>query len=139
MSFVTRPLAVLSTTVILLAATGTNSLAQKRTPLTRDLLRSPGHSLHEQAEDLTFSLLSDFVLVVLGSTFAGLVLSVIARRGTTLWLPGIVVSLLVASQGWFALRAWSRWNHRTHLRLGLDAELATGQVNRPGFPGDSIT
>ena len=33
MSFVTRPLAVLSTTVILLAATGTNSLAQKRTPL----------------------------------------------------------------------------------------------------------
>ena len=33
MPFVTRPLAVLSTAIILLAATGTNSLAQKRTPL----------------------------------------------------------------------------------------------------------
>jgi quercetin dioxygenase-like cupin family protein len=33
MRFVTRPLAVFSATIILLAATGSNSLAQKRTPL----------------------------------------------------------------------------------------------------------
>jgi quercetin dioxygenase-like cupin family protein len=33
MSFVTRPLATISTAIILLAATGSSSLAQKRTPL----------------------------------------------------------------------------------------------------------
>jgi len=77
---------------ILLALRWMSRRRWKRSPLTRDLLRSPGQWLRQEVDDLTLALVSDFATLAVVSSFAGLLFSMVDRPGTTLWMYGAAIA-----------------------------------------------
>lgn len=112
---------------VLLALRWTTRLGGKRSPLTRDLLRSPGQSLREQVDNLTLALMSDFACLATVSSFAGLIFTMLDRPGTSVWTYGVVIVLVIGVFGFYVIALWRRWQRRTDLRLALDGEMATGE------------
>lgn len=112
---------------IMLALRWTSRRSRKRTPLTRDLLRSPGSSLREQVEDLTLELMSDVTCMVFVSSVTALVFSMADRPGSSTWMYGVAMVLLIGGLGFFAIGLVRHWKRRTRLRLALDGEMATGE------------
>jgi hypothetical protein len=123
--------------------------AEKRSPISKDLLRSPGHSLREQIDELT----SDVGIEVMAlAIFPLLVLALYLAQGRAMKeLPLLPAIYLVAVLGFigFRIRKLLRLGHRLdHLRAGYDAELAVGQeldqLMRQGarvfhdFPGENF-
>jgi hypothetical protein len=72
----------------------TSRHGQKRSPLTRDLLRAPGQSLRDQVEDITLSLVSDVMTLALVSSFAALALAMVDRPGRSAYAYPLVIILL---------------------------------------------
>jgi hypothetical protein len=113
--------------LVLSALRWTSRHGQKRSPLTRDLLRSPGQSLREQVEDITLTLVSDVMCLALVSSFGALGLSMLDRPARSAYAYPVVMTLLIGGVGFFAISLWRRWTHRARLRLALDGEMATGE------------
>jgi hypothetical protein len=106
--------------------------ALRRSPLTKNLLRSPGHSVREQLDEATSDLgfdvmgLALFPILVIALYFAQQ--QALGTRAATLsWLLPIyggAVAVFIAYQ----VRKLVRAGHRIDdLRAGYDAELAVGQ------------
>jgi len=98
----------------------------RRSPLIRQLLRSPGESLRTQIEDITvdiiFFLMSLFVIPLL---FYSIYLSQILGGGKA-GTPVIILSA-IASFVSCTIKLWKLFKLRNRLSLGLDCELAVGQ------------
>lgn len=95
-----------------------------------DMLRSPGESLNEQIQDLTFDILMYLFLI---PTCSVLIYSMII---TEYFSSGnqvnIIISLsyfvtIVGGGSYLTTRVFKLFKHRNHLRLGYDCELAVGQ------------
>lgn len=103
---------------------------RRRSPLTQDLLRTPGHALREELEDKRLDLAFDFAMLtfvpVLPLAFLQ-VHSLIVGKATPLPTIAIVVLAALALFAWQIRRMLRRRVEMDHLRLGLDAELAVGQ------------
>ena len=113
--------------------------AKRRSPLTKDLLRSPAHSLREELDDLrwdmVFYLMMGAVLplVLYAGYLQQLILGVTAS-----WLH--IGLLVIAGAGFTAyatFRVIKAVRQAYRLRLGIDAELAAGEelnkLVRDGF------
>lgn len=104
--------------------------AARKSPLTEDLLRGPGHTIREQVEELRLDFAMDLVLLMVIPT------SLLAFYLATLQVKGLANPRFIA---WvFVLMAvgllvhMARKLHLTSLKLdtlrkGLDAEMAVGQ------------
>jgi hypothetical protein len=113
--------------------------AKRRSPLTRDLLRSPGHSLREQLDELRWDMTTylSMGMVMPLALYAGhLQQQVLGVRASPLHI-GL---LLVAGIGFVAhatIRVTKAVRSAHRLKLGIDAELAAGeelnQLMREGF------
>lgn len=125
--------------------------AVRRSPLTQNQLRGPGHGLRDQLEELRIDAMSDVAMLsVLPILFVALHLfqSYVLRHNesTFRWV------LLTLSVGGFVFvllrRLVKRFHQADKLRLGLDAEIAVGQeldqLMRKGavvfhdFPGEKF-
>jgi hypothetical protein len=125
--------------------------ARRRSPIGRDLLRGPGHSLREQLElagtDLSFDLAQLMVVPLL-------MLSMFLAQGHVLGLTRVMhlspvyAAFALAFIGWAVRRLWQAGTRLDNLKAGYDAELAVGQeldqLMRRGavvfhdVPGDSF-
>lgn len=106
--------------------TGTN----RRSPLTRNLLRGAGDSLRPQLEALAFDMLGLACLLVM---FPLLVYSIWiselhfgSARLTTVAMVVIAVATL-AALGFISYRLWKVIERRRTLQLAFDGEMAIGQ------------
>ena len=103
---------------------------QRRSPLTSDLLRTPGHALREQLEQLRIDLGMDSALLMLVPMFP-LAYFQIHTMLTGKVVPFglvVVVMLMAAAFTVGQIRKMLRNAEKLdRLRLGLDAEMAVGQ------------
>lgn len=103
---------------------------RRRSPLTADLLRSPGQSLREDLEEQRSDATSDLLVLML---VPSLMLAVFyVQAALTGRLPSLVVlvvpAAIVAAVVAHRIRVlYRRSEQMDRLRLGLDAELAVGQ------------
>jgi len=104
--------------------------AARRSPITTELLRTPGHALRDQLEELRVDVAFD----VASLTFVPALLLAFfyLHASTTGRMPSLVVHVIVlaAGTGFIAYQIRSllrRSAQMDNLRLGLDAELAAGQ------------
>jgi hypothetical protein len=111
----------------------------KRSPLTQDLLRSPGESLREQLSDIGFD-----ISFALGYSAMPLLLAYVVYLST--WVfeakePSLVVIGTSAVLGiggvvWLGRKLWIALELRRNLTLGYEAEVAVGQeLNQLGLSG----
>lgn len=103
--------------------------SSKRSPLTRDLLRTPGQSLRTQLDDVTGDIGAYLaVLPVIPVTVYAMVMT-----QTSLGHPpgpvafGLMVLFVLGSMGYFLGKLILLFRKRRDLALGLDAELAVGE------------
>lgn len=101
--------------------------AQKRNPLTRDLLRSPGYSLRQQVEDITLDGVADVACLMLVPAMAAFVFAMMESPSRHWGMYAGVVLLLIGGVGFFTMRLARRWKRLIQLRLALDGEMATGE------------
>jgi hypothetical protein len=103
---------------------------RRRSPLTADLLRGPGHALREKLEDLRIDIGMDTILLTVVPTLPLAyfqIHSLISGRPIGFWTVGVT---LIGAAGFvvFQIRTLLRTAaEMDKLRLGLDAELAVGQ------------
>jgi Nuclease-related domain len=104
--------------------------AQRRSPIGKDLLRGPGHSLREQLEVAGTDLGFDLALLMVVPL---LVLSLFLAQGHVLGLPRVMhlapiyAVLTLAFIVWAVRKLWEAGARLDHLKAGYDAELAVGQ------------
>jgi hypothetical protein len=103
---------------------------RRRSPLTTELLRSPGHALREKLEDMRIDVGMDTMLLMVVPMFPLAYFQVHSHLTGQLVAPWVVVvtlvlvAVLVAIQIRKLLRLSEEMDK---VRLGLDAELAVGQ------------
>jgi hypothetical protein len=102
----------------------------RRSPLTRHLLRSPGHSLMIQVEDIRSDILATImILSIMPVLFYSMFISGRyfgpSRPGD--WTPYIYVAAALGIVVYFSMRLRRSLKERNALRLGLDCEMAVGQ------------
>ncbi|TAL56191.1 MAG: NERD domain-containing protein, partial [Nanoarchaeota archaeon] len=98
----------------------------RRSPLTRQLLRSPGESLRTQIEDITADILFFLMLIfVIPLLFYSIYLSEIlsGKEGGL----SIITLFTAAAIGFCMIKLWKMLKLRNLLFLGLDCELTVGQ------------
>jgi Nuclease-related domain len=104
--------------------------ARRRSPIGRDLLRGPGHSLQEQLEAAGTDLGFDLALLMIVPL---LMLSVFLAQGHLLGLSRMMhLALLYAVLAlafilWAVRKLWKAGTQLDNLKAGYDAELAVGQ------------
>jgi hypothetical protein len=101
-----------------------------RSPLTADLLRSPGQTLREELEERRSDSMADLLTLMIVPLLPLAIFYV--QTAFTKRLPslGILAVVAVAVAAFFAHRVrllYRRGEQMDRLRLGLDAELAVGQ------------
>ncbi len=104
--------------------------AGKKSPLNTEMLRSPGQSLNEQIQELTFDILMYLFLLPICSV---LIYSVFiteyfsSGKQFNLLTGSIYIGALVGTGAYLSIKVFRLLKHRNHLRLGYDCELAVGQ------------
>lgn len=102
----------------------------RRSPLTGKLLRSPGHTLITQIDDLTDDINTDLMMML----FLPMIM-IISAAGQFYWgemkftVPNMALYLftILSITLFFARKLSKRLHRRNLLWLGLDAEMAVGQ------------
>lgn len=102
---------------------------RRRSPLTADLLRSPGLALREKLDDLRLDTAFDIALLVFIPVFPLAYIQFLQWFGTSSTLTVVLILMLCAFAfiAWMIRRLLKRSAMMDQLRLGLDAELAVGQ------------
>ncbi len=104
--------------------------AQRRSPLTSQPLRPPGHTLRQQHEEARLDLMGEVsVLGLLPSYLLGFLYlqTLFSDRAPTGGGVAILGAVAIGGVCYSLGRIWRRAKKLDKLRLGLDAELATGQ------------
>jgi hypothetical protein len=102
----------------------------RRSPLSRKLLRSPGESLREEIEENMEKFESSFFrMIFLGLLPLGLLilLSKLQNGYVHYWQMAIALAIYVGLLVWATHHMYQTLKQRRNLSLGLDAELAVGQ------------
>ena len=103
---------------------------ERRSPLTRNMLRQAGHSLRVQFEDRQFNIVSDIVMLMMVPSYALASLFLVAyfagRHPPTWTLIAALVGV-AAFTVYQVRKLLLRSKQIDWLRLGLDAEMAVGQ------------
>lgn len=102
--------------------------ARGRSPLTKDLLRSPGHSLRDQLDEK----LGNLLLHIVGLAVLPLmVLAILQTQHGSLAASPLISAIALAGIVGFVVitvrKMWVDGNRLDDLRAGYDAELAVGQ------------
>src|SRR5688572_23074834 len=112
----------------------------KRSPLARNLLRSPGESLRTQIEDAQWDIASFLAAGMLPlPTVLGLYFTIwVGGAGAPSATTAVSLALLaLLAQSWLGWKLWKSLRRLDRLRLGHEAELAVGQelaeLGRAGF------
>lgn len=111
----------------------------KRSPLTQDLLRSPGEAIRDRLADVEFD-----IAVLLGFSAMPLLLAYVLYLST--WVfegkePPVIATGIFATAGiaclvWMGRKLWKALELRRNLLLGYEAEVAVGQeLNQLGLSG----
>lgn len=111
----------------------------RKNPLTNDLLRGPGESLREKIDELTsdiMGILASLMLMPVLLYAMALSIQVFAKTlGKAMILFYVTVGIILTC--WFLVKVTKAYGIRSKYRLGLDAEVATGQelnhLMRAGF------
>ncbi len=105
--------------------------ARKRvTPLTNDLLRPPGHSLQERANDLTYEIETSSVMQLVMPLSLYSIIMGDAYWQLNMMKPFVIVILSLFLVGAMALSARQTarlWQKRRNVLLGLDGERAVAE------------
>jgi len=107
-----------------------NKIKNKRSPLSIDLLRSPGESLREQIDDITSDILSNLLMLPIVPVFAYSVgLSNYFLSESRISMLSIVMYsiLIIGSTIYFCHSIYKLLNKKNLLRLGMECEVAVGQ------------
>lgn len=102
----------------------------RRSPLTTELLRSPGQTLRDKMEDMRVDVGMESMLLMVVPMFPLAYLQIhalISGRAVPLW---VVVSVTVPTAAFVALqirKLLAKTSEMDRLRLGFDAEVAVGQ------------
>jgi hypothetical protein len=102
----------------------------KRTPLTRDLLRSPGESLRQQIDEINVDVdaclfMSVFVPLSIYAIF--LTQFHFAKFHNPAFVAALYGFFVLLCEGYVIVKLTKAFTRRNQLRLGLDAEAAIGQ------------
>ncbi|MEO8388940.1 MAG: nuclease-related domain-containing protein [Polaromonas sp.] len=105
-------------------------LAGRKSPLTQGLLRPAGYSLRVQFDDvfsdvMGWLMMALFLPVVVGALYSGVLLA--PGRGFSWTSAAIYFTFAVSVIGVSAYRAVKSLRKAMNLRMGWDAEMATGQ------------
>lgn len=103
---------------------------RRRSPLTKDLLRTPGHTLREQMEEGRSDLGAELmVLMFLPATVLAFlyVTSLVSGRATSIGVLAAMVAGVVAFSAYQTRKLLLRAKQLEQWGLGLDAEMAAGQ------------
>ena len=104
--------------------------ARRRSPIAKELLRGPGHSLREQLEELGNDVVFDIGLLMV---IPLMVLTMFLAQGHVVGLPRVMnlapfyAILALIFIGWAVRKLWKTGARLDKLRAGYDAELAVGQ------------
>lgn len=106
------------------------TLANRKSPITRDLLHPPGHSLREQMDDLSGRVNDDLIWLIalppmVGAAFAmQIAFDGEVRAWRLSWLYGltIIACIVIVTR-----RIFRKSAEMDRLRAGYDAEMAVGQ------------
>ncbi len=109
---------------------GDQERSLRKSPLTRELLRSPGHSLRQKIDEVEEDLYSSLAILLI-APFALISMHVCDSyyRGTpeSIFRYAIGVGALIVAGVVFGRRITKNLNQRRNLVLGMEGELATGQ------------
>jgi len=102
----------------------------RRSPLSRELLRSPGESLREQIEEISYDIdtvmVASFTLPALSyASFVSQLYFTNVKNPVQVFIFYLIITLLLTA--FLIFRLSKKLTRRNELRLGLDAELAIGQ------------
>jgi len=114
----------------LLVITKKISRRGRRSPLTTDLLRNPGESLRDQAEELNGDLIFNLLVLLFLPYIFSMQFLLQDRTDTQTITSGSVVFYglaLIGTTIFFGIQVIRIWRKRQKLRLGLECELAVGQ------------
>lgn len=102
----------------------------RRSPLTKDLLRTPGHTVRLEFEESRVDLAFDVLLLMLVPAFAVAALYA-TQLATGRIAPALVLVVVLVGMVLFCIRhvrlLLKKSTELDRLRLGMDAELAAGQ------------
>lgn len=104
--------------------------AAKKSPIGIELLRSPGHELREQLDELRLDVMGDLLgLSILPSLLLAIHLSqsYVLHSPETVFRAALTISLSIGCIAWFIRKLLRSSVLMDKLRLGFDAELAVGQ------------
>jgi hypothetical protein len=105
-------------------------IKHKKSPLSIDLLRSPGESLQEQIDKITNDVLSNLLLIPIIPVFLySIVLSNHSFSGKQLSSFQIIfyVAFAILSNSYFCFSIYKLLQKKNLLRVGLECEVAVGQ------------
>ena len=102
----------------------------RTSPLTRELLRSPGESLRTEIENLTFDIVFYPMMlflfpIMIFATYLSQIYFGVARENSV--IIGIYVFATLSFIGFCSVKLWRLLKDRNNYRLGLDCEIAVGQ------------
>ena len=95
----------------------------KRTPLTSQLLRSPGESLRNRIEEVSLDINSYTAFFLLFPSMVFIFENESASTSTQM----VIRLVFLAALGLLMFKLWKTLNLRNNLRLALDCEMAVGQ------------
>lgn len=103
---------------------------RRKSPLTRELLRSPGESLRIESENLTLDIVFYFMMlflfpIMIFSTYLSQVYFGAVRENSV--IIGMYAFVALVSIGLCSYKLWKLLKERNNYQLGLDCEIAVGQ------------
>ena len=106
------------------------ALRDRRSPLSADLLRQPGHTLREQLDDGRLDLHGEILLLMfLPALLLGFlyVISLVTGRANGIWLHGFVAMGVLGFTAFQTRKLLRLAKQLEQWTLGLDGEMAAGQ------------
>lgn len=103
---------------------------KRKSPLSGDLLRSPGQSLAEKIEETStdlIGLLFAIPLLIFPLLTSFLLQIVFMPEVNLLFTTWVTIIMIVGGTVYLAVAAYRQFHHRNKLRLGYECEVATGQ------------
>lgn len=104
--------------------------ARKKSPLNMDLLRSPGESLRDRIQDMTYDIILHLTQIPIFSLlFYSIITTQLISSDGKINLITLLIYLItvVVSVSYLIVKVLKLMKQRNHLRLGYDCELGVGQ------------
>lgn len=106
-----------------------NNKSNKKTPLTQDLLRAPGHSLAVKINGMTMDIFSNLLLVAVVPIllYCSYLSILLTGKSPSLFVISFLILTGLLFTFYQVRKIYKAFNLKTQFALGLDAEMAVGQ------------